>query len=1264
MTDRISQEHDRLRDYPWSGRYATSQVRVGGRPVNILRDFYIPALERSTRYDRIAGFFSSSSLAAASQGFSRFVEHGGRARFIVGAQMQFEDVRTIVELSRQRVEQHLLEELEGEEKWPENVRDGVALLAWMIRHGHLEIRVGIRTHQDDDTLQTLDYSGDGYLHEKWAIFGDGENELLVSGSLNESATALSVNAENLTLQPSWVDWNQEAIRDCHQSFEALWKNEHPAIEVYELPEAVKKRLVRFADRRNGYREIDGTPANLPAPSQQPEPEPEPPKPAAVPLSEQAAFAIIRLAPLLPVGQYVGMETAPVTPWPHQRFVARRLIDTYPCNHLLCDEVGLGKTIEAGLAFRSLWLSGKARSIRIFAPASLTSQWLHEMAEKFLLPFRRRTGRKGNAELADPITGDVKSIDGKMFDFPLEIISTGLIIHGGREPLLAHIPETDLVILDEAHKARRAAPDRNDREATFNRLFRALRDSLYPKARSLLLATATPMQLNRVEAFDLLKTMPSAGTVQFSEDLCAVFYQIRSKILDGLPLEIYEKRWLRRYLADVQRAAPIQWQFVMEHVLELGDNIALKNFVLHDREPPNWEPLQPALSLLAPLGRAMLRHNRKLLRQYQDAGLLKENLAFREVFPRIIELQGIEREVYDELQTYCGELSQNIGANQDDSQARAAVGFYLSFLRLRFASSFPALRLSLRRRLEKIERTLRKMADDFNWPGEEAAEELSEDDAVRLVLKNRTEADLTWEAGAIEALLGKMERLPVSPRKTTYLLEEIQRRRIAQTDRVHQMVVFTRYADTLRHLQEVLSARLPGCPIGTFSGEGGTLRRPNSSRTEGLDRTSVRKRFMQGEIDILLCTDAAAEGLNLQSADLLINFDLPWNPMLLEQRIGRIDRIGQHHKKITVHNYLYQGSVEEVVYLRLVDRFRGAIEVAGELQFSLLPVQEEDFQDYAKSSREPGRITEEELIRRAQEHARRISERQKLMEFDARKQREVYDAIEREDKDNASPVTLDAIWKVLSCSTYLKERGCSIALFDSHQAMRLKGLDGIEDGVLITASRELFEKGLPEGNDLALHFASYGDRVFEALLNTMLKEQPDVMAAWNDRQPISAIELDGRQFSSLAQMEESADLSSGASPKLIRDSERTVDRQSDTVGRVQKRVLMDGVAKISEEKLSSTSETPANQLARLDAFGRDLAHRTHQACRIALNPRNTAQLSAHVHRLLWPVEESARNWHVQIDPLFLGVSHSIIERTIHKLEKQRRTGVGVGTRLRE
>ncbi|MDZ7810513.1 MAG: helicase-related protein [Arhodomonas sp.] len=277
--------------------------------------------------------------------------------------------------------------------------------------------------------------------------------------------------------------------------------------------------------------------------------------------------------------------------------------------------------------------------------------------------------------------------------------------------------------------------------------------------------------------------------------------------------------------------------------------------------------------------------------------------------------------------------------------------------------------------------------------------------------------------------------------------------------------------------------------------------------ETLNRTAVRQRFVRGEIDILLCTDAAAEGLNLQSADLLVNFDLPWNPMLLEQRIGRIDRIGQVHSHIHVANFAYQDSVEQHVYVRLVQRFQRAASIAGELQFSLLPIEEQDFQDYAKAPENRARSAGKSCSNGPKPMRGGIRQRQQLTEFPAREQKRAYEAVEYEQQAARPPATLDDIWHALRDSETLRGRGCRVETFAHGEALRLTGIDGLADGLLLTCSRALFENGISPEQDPDLHFATYGEPVFEALSDRFLAGEETVRQHWRDQRPLEGIRFD-------------------------------------------------------------------------------------------------------------------------------------------------------------
>ena len=142
------------------------------------------------------------------------------------------------------------------------------------------------------------------------------------------------------------------------------------------------------------------------------------------------------------------------------------------------------------------------------------------------------------------------------------------------------------------------------------------------------------------------------------------------------------------------------------------------------------------------------------------------------------------------------------------------------------------------------------------------------------------------------------------------------------------IVFTQYTDTMDYLREFLRASF-GNQLACYSGRGGEQYR-NGEWIVVLKET-IKQQFRQGDIKLLLCTESASEGLNLQTCGVLINYDMPWNPMRVEQRIGRIDRIGQRYGTVRIHNFYYDGTVEAKVYRKLRDRIDAFSTVVGKLQ---------------------------------------------------------------------------------------------------------------------------------------------------------------------------------------------------------------------------------------------------------------------------------------------------------------------------------------------
>ena len=145
----------------------------------------------------------------------------------------------------------------------------------------------------------------------------------------------------------------------------------------------------------------------------------------------------------------------------------------------------------------------------------------------------------------------------------------------------------------------------------------------------------------------------------------------------------------------------------------------------------------------------------------------------------------------------------------------------------------------------------------------------------------------------------------------------------------QVMVFTQYTDTMDFLRDELRKE-PGLTLMCFSGRGGEVP-TNDGGWRVISRDDAKRRFREKQADVLLCTDAAAEGLNFQFCGALVNYDMPWNPMRVEQRIGRIDRLGQKYPIIRIINLHYEGTIETDVYRALKTRINLFTAVVGKLQ---------------------------------------------------------------------------------------------------------------------------------------------------------------------------------------------------------------------------------------------------------------------------------------------------------------------------------------------
>ena len=248
-----------------------------------------------------------------------------------------------------------------------------------------------------------------------------------------------------------------------------------------------------------------------------------------------------------------------------------------------------------------------------------------------------------------------------------------------------MPGVDIALVDEAHYARRKNPTAGGQaHPEYGYLYQAIQEALRPKARSLWLATATPMQLDAVEASDLLALTRRVGAFQDDPRLMQAYYETLSGLTGNRPLRASEWTFLQRAVLAVEAEDPSLWAFLQHTVIDGRTRLAVRQWLDQGRppRPVDVSGVRRLIFAASPLSRVMLRHTRPLLEIYRQQGQLQDNLARRHIqpIPRIVFTEQ-ERQAYEQLEAYCRGLAAQM-ARQSSPQSRSAMGFLLSFLRLR------------------------------------------------------------------------------------------------------------------------------------------------------------------------------------------------------------------------------------------------------------------------------------------------------------------------------------------------------------------------------------------------------------------------------------------------------------------------------------------------------------------------------------------------------------------------------------------------------
>jgi hypothetical protein len=937
----------------------TLRRHYAGQAGTLVNEFYIPVLRQAVRYDRQAGYFDSASFAQLASGLAAFLKRfkdllksdNPPMRLITGATWTPDDISAYQKgraALNESLNQSLLNHFEPSDEeclclglppgWrPEEdqiARNRLGALAWLVAAGLLEVRIAL----------PLDHHGRPYqpgrcgalYHPKAGVLHDEDGQIIsFQGSVNETGSAWTRNREKFEVKRSWFSpQDMEDIQLEIQEFDTIWQGHDPGLLVLPLPRAVREHLKSFSTWG------------------------DPPEhdPMEIDLSDHLITEEDRIkaqwfleAPRMPGGEHLVLEPL----WadgkrfqlfPHQEKVVVRATAEYPQSFLFCDEVGLGKTIEAGLSLRTLLLRGHVQRALIITPRSLIRQWMEELREKFALTAWFYDGRT----LVD-VGGRIRRSDAPLEEDGLIIASRHLLARSDRQPELLHLEKPwDLVVVDEAHAARQKV----FREREPNLLLRLLQELRTRQLfRSLWLLTATPMQLDPHEVHDLLLLCglddPSWQAWASMDGFIGFFEKLRRFQLDKrVRLETVKMTRIavEKGASDLDpNRSPVGWQpFSWEGMIRRFRNEQGLLLALQQLPAPQAESMIPLLSRQTPLAVYMFRHTRSTLRAYQEKGLV-HGLATRAPEDIPVMFQSAEEHaLYHRIDELCSRFYRLADLPEDE---RSGVGFLMAVFRKRLASSFVAFQKSLERRRQLIETLELNLMDlEAQLKGDLSYYDSEDDDEEDLDLRQAIDAEqrrllrlhadpdrrekLRSELLYLQDYIRALQQLPADSKFETF------RERLAALVNVGtRIIVFTQFLDTLDFIRERLVPHF-GDRIACYSGRGGEVWDAALNRWRWVEKSEIKSRCRQDHpqaIRILLGTEAASEGLNLQQFSVLVNYDLPWNPMRVEQRIGRIDRIGQDAPVVRILNLYVQGTIEEDAYHTLKVRIGAFEEVVGPLQ---------------------------------------------------------------------------------------------------------------------------------------------------------------------------------------------------------------------------------------------------------------------------------------------------------------------------------------------
>lgn len=841
--------------------------RFSSRTHRLDSSFLLEHLKGARSYKRIAGYFTSSLFEVANE----LIESIPDVKIVCNVDIHPDDLKVAQ-----------LRESKMIGRWNERDIEAESLLnrdryrrldSFLAKHGQV-IRVA------PDSIC-------GFLHGKAGVIelADGKKIGFI-GSMNETSNGWQRHYEIL-----WEDESPEGVQWIEQEFEYLWNAARP------LPEAVIREV-----RRRGYR-------------------------------REVLFEDIveddDIAPAALIESPLYRQGFSLQPW-QQGFVSECVRHYH--NHgivrlLIADEVGLGKTLAMATAALSLCLLSdkehkKRKPVIIFAPATLCEQWQVEMIDKLGIPCARwQTQKKVWLDPDDRVISPAGQEQIAKCPLRVGIVSTGLMMRDSLEKEYLLGLRYGVAILDEAHKARSRQGFGKD-AGTHNELLAFMRE-IAARSDHVILGTATPIQTKPEDLWDLVGILhQGCGNFVLGNDF-SKWHRPKEvlPILSGeqrvtnpgfawellrSPLPVVDssnEKYARRLFSSIRQDLGLKDQNGRWDIKNSLSDLSEDTFEYLEEELDRDIAGASLFQRENPFIRHIVLRKRVIL---EDAGLL----------PRIgVDVhpdRQLSREVHQFNSLFEGKA---LRTSEDFRQAYAEArhfgkalaesgkgsGFMKNLMEQRICSSITAGLNTARALLEG--RTV---------------EEESDDELIEI------KAETSAEKAVLERMIARLEHIEEDP-KLNAIIHYLEKEQWLKFG----VIIFSQYYDTAKWIADSLAARYPDQAVGLYAGAGRS-RLYQKGDSVNIERETLKRMVAEHQLEIMVATDAACEGLNLQTLGTLINVDLPWNPTKLEQRIGRIKRFGQVREKVDMLNLVNEQTVDEKVYEKLSERMQDRYNLFGSL----------------------------------------------------------------------------------------------------------------------------------------------------------------------------------------------------------------------------------------------------------------------------------------------------------------------------------------------